>query len=87
MYGDNKSVLINSSVPYSILKKKSNSISFHHTREGSTRYEWRITYINTHDNPADLQTKPLPYGEKRVKLCKGLLEHIYGYAEHVPKKI
>ena len=61
VYGDNKSVLINSSVQDYVLKKKSNSIAFHHTREGSARDEWRITYIKAHDNPANLKTKPLPY--------------------------
>ena len=86
-YGDNKSVLVNSSAPDSVLKKKSNSIAFHHTREGSARDEWRITYINTHDNIADSQTKPLPYGEKRVKFCRMLLEHIYGYTEHVVRRV
>ena len=87
VYGDNKSVLRNSADPDSVLKKKSNSIAFHHTREGSARDEWRITYINTHDNPADSQTKPLPYGAKRVKFCKQLLQHIYGYAEHNAKRV
>ena len=36
-----------------------------------------------HDNPSDLQTKSLPYGEKRIKFCKMLLQHIYGFDEHV----
>ena len=29
-------------------------------REGAARDEWRTAYVNTHDNPADLLTKPLP---------------------------
>ena len=37
--GDNKSVLVNSSVPTSVLRKKSNSIAFHFVREGSTTNE------------------------------------------------
>ena len=67
----------NSLAPDSVLKNKSNSIVVHHTREGYARDEWKITYINTHDTIADSQTKPLPYGEKRVKFYKMLLEHIY----------
>lgn len=79
VYCDNKSVFVNSSEPDSVLKKKSNSIAFYHTREGCAEDEWRITYINTHDNIADSQTKQLPYGEKRVKFCRMLLKHICGY--------
>ena len=87
VYGDNKAVLRNSALPDSQLKKKSNSIAFHHTREGSARDEWRITYINTDDNPADSQTKPLPYGAKRVKFCKQLLKHIYAYGKHIARHV
>jgi len=36
IYGDNKSVLVNLGTPHSPLKKKSNSVAFHHIREGST---------------------------------------------------
>ena len=86
VYCDNKSVLVNSSEPDSVLKKKSNSSAYHHTREGSARDEWRVTYINTNDNIADSQTKPLPYGEKRVKFCRMMLQHIYGYNEHVTRR-
>ena len=87
VYGDNKAVLRNSALPDSQLKKKSNSIAFHHTREGSARDEWRITYINTDDNPADSQTKPLPYGAKRVKFCKQLLKHMYAYGKHIVRHV
>ena len=64
IYGDNKSVLANVTIPHSTLKKKSNSIAYHFVREGCARDEWRIAYINTHENPADLLTKPLSGGEK-----------------------
>ena len=76
IYGDNKSVLVNSSVPHSQLKKKSNSVAFYHVREGSALDKWRITYINTHDNVADLMIKNLPSGEKRTKFCKMLLHYL-----------
>ena len=76
IYGDNKSVLVNSAVPHSQLKKKSNSVAFHHVREGSALDEWRATYINTHENIADLLTKNLPSGEKRTKFCKMLLHYL-----------
>ena len=52
--GDNKSVLVDSSKPDSILKKKNNSISYHHVPEGTARDEWRLTYINIENNQSDL---------------------------------
>ena len=76
IYGDNKSVLVNSAVPYSQLMKKSNSVVFHHVRERSALNEWRATYINTHENIADMLTKNLPSGEKRTEFCKMLLHYL-----------
>jgi hypothetical protein len=75
--GDNQSVLANTTIPDSILKKKSQSIAYHFVREGSARDEWRTTYVNTHDNEADLLTKQLPSGAKRKGFVRGLLHHIF----------
>ena len=78
VFGDNNSVLVNSSKPFSVSKKKSVSIAYHVVREGvSTNDEWRVTYINTHDNVSDILTKPLPDREKRVKPTKMVLHHVY----------
>ena len=38
IYGDNKSVLSNSTHPFSVLKKKSCSIAYHFVREGAAKY-------------------------------------------------
>ena len=76
IYGDNKSVLVNSGTPHSQLKKKSNSVAFHHVREGSALDEWRTTYIIMHENAADLMTKNLPSGAKRTKFCQMLLHFL-----------
>ena len=76
IYGDNQSVLCNTSLPQSTLKKKSNSIAYHFVREGCARDEWRTTYINTHDNVADLMTKPLAAGEKRTKFVRMVMYHL-----------
>lgn len=46
VYGDNKSVLCNTTMPDSMLKKKYHSVAYHFMREGCTRDEWRTTYIN-----------------------------------------
>ena len=77
IYGDNQSVLANTTVPESVLKKKSQSIAYHFVREGAARDEWRTTYINTHENESDLLTKVLPFGEKRRGFVRNLLHHIY----------
>ena len=76
IYGDNKSVLVNLGTPHSQLKKKSNSVAYHCVREGSALDEWRTTYINTHENVADLITKNLPSGVKKTKFCKMLLHFL-----------
>ena len=77
IFEDNQSVLCNSTIPDSTLKKKSQSIAYHFVREGSARDEWRTAYINTHSNEADLLTKVLPAGEKRKGFVRNLLHHIY----------
>ena len=65
VFGNNKSVLANTTVPGSTIKKKMNSLLYHFIREGCARDEWRTAYVNTHLNCTDLLTKPLPSGEKR----------------------
>ena len=77
MYGDNQSVLNNTTIPESQLKKKSQSIAYHFIREGVAREEWRTAYVNTHENEADLLTKPLPSGEKRIKFVRRISHHIF----------
>ena len=76
IYGDNQSVLANTTMSHSVLKKKSNSIAFHFVRERSLKDEWRTTYVNTNENLADVITKPLPSGEKCTKFTRMLLHHI-----------
>ena len=73
IYGDNQSVLANTTMPHSMLKKKSNSITYQFVREGTARDKWRANYINSNDNRSNLLTKSLPYGEKRTKFCNMLL--------------
>jgi hypothetical protein len=75
-FGDNQLVLANTSAPASTMKKKSNAIAYHFACEGCAKDEWRTAYVNTHENVADLLTKPLPSGEKRWKFVQMLLHHI-----------
>ena len=78
IYGDNKSVLANMSIPDFTLKKKSQtSIAYHFVQEGAARDEWRTAYVNTHDNESDLLTKVLPAGEKQRGFVRNLLHHIF----------
>ena len=76
--GNNQSVLANTTIPESTLKKKSQSIAYHFVREGVARDEWRTAYVNTHENESDLLTKILPAGKKRRGFVRRLLHHIYG---------
>jgi hypothetical protein len=57
IYGDNQSVLANTTIPDSTLKKKIQSIAYHFVREGSARDELRTSYINTNDIESDHLTK------------------------------
>jgi hypothetical protein len=75
--GDNQSVLANTTIPDSTLKKKNQSIAYHMVREGAARDEWRTTYVNTNDNESDLLTKLLPSGEKRKGFVRNVLHHIF----------
>ena len=76
VFGDNQSVLCNTTAPASTLKKKSNAIAYHFVREGVARDEWRTAYVNTDENLADLLTKPLS-GPKRAKFVRMVLHHIF----------
>jgi hypothetical protein len=77
IFGDNQSVLANTTIPDSTLKKKSQSIAYHFVREGAARDEWRTSYVNTNDNEADLFTKQLPSGDKRKGFVRRMLHHIF----------
>ena len=86
IYGDNQSVLANTTIPDSTLKKKSQSIAYHFGCEGVARDEWRRSYVNTHDNEADLLTKQLPHGEKNKGFVRNLLHHSFGLSGSVVRK-
>ena len=76
IYGDKQSVLYNTTILESTLKKKSQSLCYHFVREGVARDEWRTRYIQSVNNPADILTKPLP-ATKRQHLVRAILHHIY----------
>ena len=70
VYGDNMSVIHNTTSPESTLKKKHKSIAYHFVREGVARGEWIITYVKSKDNLADILTKTLPQPAREVLLRK-----------------
>ena len=74
---DNQSVLANTTIPDSTLKKKSQSITYHMVREGVARDEWRKNHVSKYDNQADLLTKKLHSGEKRRGFVMDLIRHIF----------
>jgi len=76
VYGDNQSVLYNTTLPESTLKKKSNSIAYHAVREGVATNEWLTGYEPTDSNVSDLLTKPVPAGERRTRLVRGVMYFI-----------
>ena len=78
VYGDNMSVIHNTSKPESVLKKKSNSICYHFLREAVAMKECFATHIPTLENWADLLTKVLS-GKKRRDLVRGILYDIYDH--------
>ena len=78
VYGDNKSVLYNTTLPESTIKKKANSIAYHYVREGCARDEWRTAYIKSSDNCADICTKSVPDDQDRkrkVRVCYTIYIH------------
>ena len=69
---DNMSVVKNSSVPESTLKKKSNSIAYHYVRSRCAADILRIEWINTKDQLADILTK-VHTGEVRKRLANMIM--------------
>ena len=77
IYGDNGSVLWNTTITDSTLKNKSNSIAFNFVRERVTRYECRTAYIKKYTNLSDLMTKALPEGINRKRKFRAIMYNIY----------
>ena len=75
VHGDNKSVLVNSSKPDSVPKKKSALIVCNFVREGSAADEWKVSCVDTKLNIADLLTKSSG-GEARKRLISRIFHHV-----------
>jgi hypothetical protein len=61
LFGDNKSVIINTTLPSSPLKKKHGAINWHHVHEAIAGGIIRFVHCDSKCNLADCCTKPLDY--------------------------
>ena len=59
MLGDNMSVVLNTTIPSSQLKKKHNAIAYHRVREAIAGKVIKFAHIPSTENIADIMTKPL----------------------------
>ena len=76
VYGYNKSVLYNTTLPESTLKKKIYAIAYHDAREGVATGHCLNGYEPTDTNVSDLLTKPVPGEERRNRLVRGVMYYI-----------
>ena len=60
LLGGNNSVLLNTTIPSSMLKKKHLGCSYHRIHEAIASKIIDFAYVSSHDNFADVLTKPLP---------------------------
>ena len=58
-----------------MLKKDPQSIVFHIVHLSAERDEYRMSYVNTHDNESQFLTKGLPNRENRM----GFMKHFPSY--------
>jgi hypothetical protein len=68
VFCDNQSVITNSTVPDSVLRKKHNAIAYHRVREAVAAEVIRIAYVHSKSNNADILTKPLSGANLRAMI-------------------
>lgn len=79
IYGDNLSVMRNSSLPESTLNKKLNSICYHFVRESVAKGMCLVSHMPSIENPSEMCTKVLPGGERRDGLIDVVLHDLVDY--------
>ena len=72
MLGDNKSVIVNTTMPSSVLKKKHCAVNYHRVREMCACQVLKFAFIESTGNYADILTKPVSIGVFK-RLTKPLL--------------
>ncbi|KAL7460631.1 hypothetical protein ACHAXS_001075 [Conticribra weissflogii] len=76
VYGDNMSVIKNTSLPESTLKKKSNAVCYHAVRESGAMGETLMTHIPGAENPADLMTKVLSGSKHQYQILESYTSYL-----------
>ena len=76
MMGDNASVIISGSIPFSLLKKRHNALSYHRVRSAIASGIILFRKVAGTENPSDICTKFLPYNVfypliQPLLFCKG----------------
>ena len=68
---DNRSVVLNTTLPSSTLKKKHNAIAYHRVREAVAANVVKVNHVEGKENIADILTKPTdgPTFRKHMKAC------------------
>ena len=72
MLGDNNSVVLNCTMPNSVLKKKHSAVSYHRVREAIAGGVMKFAHVPSELNYADILTKPVP-GPRFRELVRPLL--------------
>ena len=72
LLGDNNIVVLNCTMPNSVLKKKCSACAYHRVREAIAGGMMKFTHIPSEMNYADILTKPVP-GPQFRDLVKPLL--------------
>ena len=69
MLGDNRSIIMSSTIPYSVLGKRHNALSYHHVRASIAVGYLKFCHIDGKQNPANILTKYLPYASFWPFVC------------------
>jgi len=72
-FGDNMSIIFNTSRPESMLRKKSNSICYHAVQESVAMGEMITGHKPSVTNPAEICTKVLPGGKQQDDLVGSII--------------
>jgi hypothetical protein len=67
MFGDNQTVVNNSSIPYSSLNKRHNALAYHRAHEMIAAKVLGYYWIDGKENPADLVSKH--WGIPKCGIC------------------
>ena len=76
IYGDNVSVVYNTSRPESVLRKKSNSVCYHALNKSVVIGESLVGHIPSKDNVTDLMTKVF-YEQRRNHFISNIVYDIH----------